>query len=125
MDLTRPNLTSISISGDTFNIQPELFTRRTDLFLGAEGTPDSALLEVADERPNTSANRVSITWTPYTTRNVVYYFVEGIGIPEDGDVVWYEGDGFWTTINPALHVGLGVDPLINVINETNSANLIG
>ena len=123
-------LDSISISGENYVIRNDipLFTRKTDLFLGTEGTP------VERDFITTGSVRLErVAVTPYTTveglnpdgteNMVTYYFIPDIGrppLPTTNLSEWVTGDGVWTTLD-------FTDNTVNIIDVTadNMVNLIG
>ena len=81
-----------------------LYSRKTDLFLGTEGTSSTNFLTVG-------GTQTMVPFTPYTTNGVVYRFYDGVEIDSAGTIT--TGDGFWTT------------DLTGSPTAANSANLIG
>ena len=82
-----------------------LYSRKTDLFLGTEGTAGTVTLAGA-----------SRAFTPYTTNGVTYYFIDGVAISGGAFVV---GDGVWTTLDPSTAT------VAQLLATNVSANLIG
>ena len=82
-----------------------LFQRKTDLFLGTEGT------QVTN---GATTGLTGLTWTPYTTQGTTFYFIDGVSFDLTNTLV-NRGDGVWTSVNPAS----------NTVSTANAVNLIG
>ena len=118
---TTNELSQLTVSGVPYNIPSftlPLYARKSDLFLGTEGTP------VERDFITTGSVRLErVLVTPYTTAGVTYYFIPDIGrppLPTSNLSEWVTGDGVWTTLD-------FTDNTVSIIDvtEENMVNLIG
>ena len=84
-------------------VEIQLYSRKTDLFLGIEGTVGTISVAGAER-----------SYTTFTTNGTDYYFVDGVAINSAG-TLFEAGDGVWTSDDPAG----------GTITLANTVNLIG